>query len=275
MARKTTTKTPKGTKVEEEQTQSRSSLFEYLRFGESYTSLILGIIVVIISTVLLLSFVHNKNTAKDDTPQLLSQKDIALPSNVVISGEPSKAMATTAPVKVPTTAPKKAVVMAPTAKPSPTHAVTPTPVKEAAKGNTTPGKGEYVVVAGDNLWAISEKTYKSGYNWVDIARANNLSNPGKISAGQKLKLPKVDQKIATVMPTQKVTNPVVTAPKNGVVNNDKIIGTTYTTMRGDTLWNISVRAYGDGFQWQKIASANNLSNPRLIHSGNTLKIPRG
>lgn len=273
MPRKATTK--KAVRVEEEPTESRSSLFDYLRFGESYTSLILGIIVVIISTVLLLSFVHNKNTAKQDNPQLLSQKDIALPSNLQLSGEPSKAPAE--PTIVPTTAPQKVAVAVPTATPTPKPAAkaTPTPTTAPAKvaqGTVNPSKTEYIVAAGDNLWTIAEKTYKSGYNWVDIARANNLSNPGVIHTGDKLKLPKVEQKVATAQ--EKVEKTTVNTTQSSA-SNDKITGTTYTTVKGDTLWSISVRAYGDGFQWQKIASANNLSNPRLIHAGNTIKIPRG
>jgi nucleoid-associated protein YgaU len=285
MPKKATTKTQKPVQVDEEQTQSRSSLFDYLRFGESYTSLILGIIVVIISTVLLLSFVHNKNVNKDDNPQLLSQSDIALPSDVQLTGTEPTPVVSKAPVVAPTrVAVNKPAAPTPTQKPAPTAVVamkaastpTPTPAKLAQAGTTTPTKGEYVVAAGENLWTIAEKNYKSGYNWVDIARANNLSNPGVIHTGDKLKLPKVDQKIATVEKTaDSVKGSTPPAPPTVSMSNDKITGTTYTTVKGDTLWNIAVRAYGDGFQWQKIASANNLSNPRLIHSGNSLKIPRG
>ena len=55
---------------------------------------------------------------------------------------------------------------------------------------------------------------------------------------------------------------------------DKITANTYTVVRGDNLWNIAVRAYGDGFKWTEIAKANNLANPSLIHSGNVFKLPR-
>lgn len=271
--------------VEEE--QSRTSLFDYLRFGESYTSLILGIIVVIISTVLLLSFVHNRNVAKNDAPRLLSQKDINLPSVGPISGAPSPEVSAKPTVATPT----KTVVTptkpaAPTAGPSkvaPTKKTEPTKViaqakptvasvtdKKVAQGNTKPVKSEYTVVAGDNLWVIAEKQYKSGYNWVDIARANKLSDPGMISTGQKLKLPNVEQKIATVTVSQQETKPAVTAPTTSKITVD-----TYKVAQGDTLWSIAVRAYGDGYQWSKIASTNKLSNPDVIHAGNNLKLPRG
>jgi LysM repeat protein len=45
------------------------------------------------------------------------------------------------------------------------------------------------VMAGETLWSIAEKYYQSGYNYVDIAQTNQLSNPGNIAVGQKLTIP--------------------------------------------------------------------------------------
>src|SRR6478752_2948072 len=66
MAKKAAAKKTKD--IEKESPEKKSSFFDYLRFGESYTSLILGIIVVIIATALLLSFVHNKDAGNVNTP---------------------------------------------------------------------------------------------------------------------------------------------------------------------------------------------------------------
>ncbi len=121
----------------------------------------------------------------------------------------------------------------------------------------------YTVKEGDNLWTISEKIYSSGYNWVDIARVNGLANPNLIYSGNRLIIPNVQAKIIT---TGKVQN---------VISTGSAISTnTYTVVQGDNLWEIAVRAYGDGFNWTKIAKVNNLANPNIIHSGNILKIPR-
>ena len=46
------------------------------------------------------------------------------------------------------------------------------------------------VAEGEHLWKIAEKYYSSGYNWVDIARENNLNNPNAIAVGQELTIPK-------------------------------------------------------------------------------------
>lgn len=45
-------------------------------------------------------------------------------------------------------------------------------------------------------------------------------------------------------------------------------------VKGDHLWGIAVRAYGDGYKWVEIARENNLVNPNLIHPGNVLSLPR-
>ena len=52
----------------------------------------------------------------------------------------------------------------------------------------------YTVVSGDTLWSIAEKTIGSGYNYVDIAAANKLSDANSITEGQKLSIPNVAKK---------------------------------------------------------------------------------
>lgn len=119
----------------------------------------------------------------------------------------------------------------------------------------------YEIKQGDSLWSISEKIYGSGYNWVDLAKENNLSNPGLIHSGNKLTIPDVPKiTVATVQLTQN--------------NGPSISGSNYTIVKGDNLWTISIRAYGDGYKWIEIARANNLPNPDLIYAGSTIKIPR-
>jgi nucleoid-associated protein YgaU len=115
----------------------------------------------------------------------------------------------------------------------------------------------HVVESGDTLWTIAERYYNSGYNWVDIAKANNLANPDILYTGTKLNIPEAKSLASTT---------------------GQILATStdikkYTVKSGDSLWTIAVNQYQDGYKWTEIAKANNLVNPRLIHSGNELIIP--
>jgi len=119
------------------------------------------------------------------------------------------------------------------------------------------------VLAGENLWTIAEKYYSSGYNFVDISSANGLNDADTIEVGQSLKIPKVEPKQLTV---EKALVPEITL--------NRIEGTKYTVATGDFLWEIALRAYGDGYRWVDIAKANNLDDPGLIFAGTELSLPR-
>ncbi len=50
-------------------------------------------------------------------------------------------------------------------------------------------------------------------------------------------------------------------------------GTSYTVARGDTLWSIAQKHYGDGKRWQDIASANGISDARKLAVGQKIVLP--
>lgn len=186
-----------------------------IKFTESYTSLILGAIVVLIVGILFILF------AKGGKNSLTSSiKD-------VITGD-----------------------------------------KQAAQDANT--SSTYTVKPGDDLWTISENVYKNGFKWQEIAKANKLKNPGLIYSGDKLIIPTITQAVQKEI-AEKVTEGKITSE---IINNNSITANDYTVIKGDNLWDIAVRAYGDGFKWPEIAKANNLANPSIIHPGNIFKIPR-
>lgn len=50
--------------------------------------------------------------------------------------------------------------------------------------------------------------------------------------------------------------------------------TSYTIKKGDTLWGIAKRVYGDGSKYKKIVSANSsIKNPNLIYVGQVIVLP--
>lgn len=122
------------------------------------------------------------------------------------------------------------------------------------------------VEKGEHLWKIAEKYYKSGYNWVDIAKTNNIINPGLISVGQELTIPSVEAKVATIKAEGQVSSTKAPGPS--------IEGDTYTIAKGDHLWSIAVRAYADGYRWVEIARENNISNSDLVYPGQKLTLSK-
>ncbi len=112
---------------------------------------------------------------------------------------------------------------------------------------------EIKVVVNDSLWKIAEREYGDGFKWVEIAKLNNLKNPDLIEKGQILKLPQIEKEVT----------------KN-IEKEDR----DYKVVRGDSLWKIAVREYGDGYQWTKIWQDNKakLNSPDKLEIGMTLRL---
>jgi len=198
--KKTVKKIAKKTEVR----KSSRRFFSRIKLNESYLSLFLGVLVVVIMAIVITSFIKINNANK------------------------GKQTSSTHTELSTTTLPEK-----------------------------------YTVLPGDSLWTISEKIYGSGYNWTDIAEANNITDPDTIIEGTQLSIPDVK----TIMPSQEVI-------QTSIPGQEEIVGDSYTVVEGDNLWDIAVRAYGDGFRYMEIAKANNIANPSLIFSGNVFRIPR-
>lgn len=160
---------------------------------------------------------------------------------------------------------------------------------QSKKGETIPPIGTeetgitlpttHIVTKGEDLWKISEKYYKSGYNWTDIASANEIANPNIIEEGTELTIPDVTPKLINKAQVEESPTPILSQNETNVtspsaVNASAITGDHYTVVKGDNLWKIAVRAYGDGYKWVDISKSNSLKNPNLIHSGNEFVIPR-
>ena len=107
------------------------------------------------------------------------------------------------------------------------------------------------VKPGEHLWKIAVDYYNDGYKWTEIAKANNLTSPGLISPDQELIIPQIE-----------------------ITEEEAITGEKHTVKKGDCLWSIALKAYGDPYKWPEIAKANELVNPDLIHTGNELILPR-
>lgn len=127
--------------------------------------------------------------------------------------------------------------------------------------------GKYTVKEEDTLFTIAEKYYADGYQYPEIAKANNLTNVDQIEIGQILQIPKPS-------PSPKQEEALGTGGDESTIWGPRIEGNTYTVAEEDWLSKIAGRAYGDIFAYDRIAKANNIPNPDHIESGMVLTIPR-
>lgn len=143
---------------------------------------------------------------------------------------------------------------------------------EEAQKDVEPGSlpGKYTVKEDDTLFSIAETYYNDGYQYVQIAEANKLADVDNLEVGQVLEIPKLDELDLAIVQSEEG----IGGAENQTIWGEKITGDTYTVVEGDWLSLIAGRAYGDIMAFDKIAQANNISNPNIIEPGMVLQIPR-
>jgi nucleoid-associated protein YgaU len=194
---------PKAKKVKVT-TVKKGGFLSQIKWGESYTSLFLGAVVVVVALVLVFSFIKSRNNLNKgqtgSTSTVAQEQAKVMPKTYTVqSGDylwsiaekiygsgynwvdlananhldnPSVLYAGTKLI-VPDVAPKMLTVQS----------------AQVQAQNPITGSS-YIVVKGDYLWSIAIRAYGDGYQWVKIAKANNLVNPDLIFSGNVLKLPR-------------------------------------------------------------------------------------
>lgn len=157
---------------------------------------------------------------------------------------------------------------------------------EEAEQKTT--QKEYTVKKGESVSSIARDQLGSMDYTDEIVKANQLENPEKIEVGQKLVLPDVTSQSEVTEnenddETQETPAPTAMSSAKGDLNGagvtttapgTKITGNTYTIQKGDTLFNITVRAYNNSRMMWTVMKANHIRNANYIQAGMTLTLPR-
>ncbi|MDP4009875.1 MAG: LysM peptidoglycan-binding domain-containing protein [Candidatus Shapirobacteria bacterium] len=61
---------------------------------------------------------------------------------------------------------------------------------------------------------------------------------------------------------------------SSISENNESQNKNYEVVRGDSLWKIAEKEYGDGNKWVNIAKENKLTNPRVLMIGQKLILPK-
>lgn len=124
---------------------------------------------------------------------------------------------------------------------------------------------KHTLQKGEYLCRLAEKYYGDCNLWVLIAKENNLVDADLVEVGTELVIPKANN---GTLPNTGIS----TDSERGEIFNDQTEPVEYTVVKNDNLWNIAVKRCGDGYAWPKIANANQLTNPDIIHNGNKLLV---
>lgn len=149
--------------------------------------------------------------------------------------------------------------------------------------NTLSGTLNFIVTeetiklkAGNTVKLKGLGSYLSGNYYVqDITRqisSNGYSHSAtliKTDFGKSLKTSTSTTNKKTKKKTPKKQKKVASSPKASSAKR------TYTVKRGDCLWNIAKRFYGNGAKYTRIydANTNKIANPNLIYPGQIFVIP--
>jgi LysM repeat protein len=126
-----------------------------------------------------------------------------------------------------------------------------------------PASGQvYVVAHGDQLGAVAERFLGQLNRYDDLARLNGVSDPDRISPGQRLALP------------SGAADRGVRSHAVGRVESAKPAGPlSYVTARGDRLADVAARLTGSPGRYREIAALNGISDPNRVGAGQRLQLP--
>ena len=124
-------------------------------------------------------------------PQALPHPDVQVNTFSSPTPEAETQLKLAAPEKSKLSTPAQVVELpVPVVPPAQTHPAVPPQVLKPLPSPTvtTPGK-TYVVQKGDSLWKLAEAWFGDGYQYLQIARANDLPQNARLEIGQQLRMP--------------------------------------------------------------------------------------
>ncbi len=143
--------------------------------------------------------------------------------------------------------------------------------RPGSSGVTDPTKPQTYVVTGADAagyWGIAKKVYGEGNasKYVLIQQANPKIDPQKLRVGTKLIIPPLPKETPA-------TRSVESIYRSGTSTTSAVPGQTYIIKKGDTVWAIAERVYGNGTYSSIIVKANPQMDPENLKLGQKITLP--
>ena len=110
----------------------------------------------------------------------------------------------------------------------------------------------------NSLWSLAEKYYGNPRLWPLISDMNRIADPTDIPTGATIYIP--------VKGAGRIAEKLTTGAGAGIL-------TTVSYRKGDTLWSLAERYYGNPWLWPRIADANGITDVTDIPPGAPIHIP--
>jgi nucleoid-associated protein YgaU len=131
----------------------------------------------------------------------------------------------------------------------------------------------HTVQKGDTLFAISHEHYKSTSHWKLILDANSsvIKSPGDLRPGMKLTIPPLPSAGGAAAAPATTGGATVVAAAGGAPSDKKV----YEVQKGDSLYTIAAKHYGNANRWKDIWEVNKdqLPKPESLKIGMRLTLP--
>lgn len=113
------------------------------------------------------------------------------------------------------------------------------------------------------VWVIVDFAY-------EVIRRNTNHNPYHVQVSFTLQ--EISSDVLPKAPTSGGKSSTSKSTSSSSSSTSKKVK-KYTVKKNDTLWGISLKFYGTGKKWTKIADKNKIKNPKRLKVGTVLRIP--
>lgn len=131
---------------------------------------------------------------------------------------------------------------------------------------------DFIIAGGDGYTMLADFKVENEFGSIEDVLLEYLKEKGTINqeSANRIKIVGLNAEVPEVTETPEVTE----VPEVADTEDESSEDSTYVVQKGDNLWKIAVKLFGDAGKWKKIYEWNKdtIKNPNLIYIGQELRI---